>query len=281
MGLKNFGFIADNFVVSVREKFVRELEEKGREDYDPADLERIMTEEWDIKRYLILAYKKEDDAILRMSQALKWRKSNNIRHLKDNYFPIEFYTLGAIFPYEKDKEGLPSLFVRVKYIKRHTELDEEVKRFLRHNIWRVDEEAYGKGWVLILDFQDCGYSHLQNMDMLHYMVTTLHYYFPAGMDYALVIDFPWFLRTCWAIAQYWIPEKRRNMVRFVAKDNIMDYFEPKNLPKYFGGTCSRPYREAPPNSPSASDFGIYTLGLDRDRCAEIIEDYKPHLDESD
>lgn len=282
MGLGNFGFIADNFVKSVREIFLKDYYQQYKDEdcYDQEDIDQVINEDWMIKRFLILAYKNEIDAAAKLHEALKWRKSTNIRHIKDNYFPEEYYKLGGLFMYEKDKQGLPMLIMRVRMFKRAPEMVEDVKRFLDHKIFEIDELTRGGGWMLLMDFTDCGYSHYESVDILHYFVTTLHYYFPAGMDYVLCLDLPWVLRTFWNVVKYWIPEKRRDMVKFATRENLMDYCDETSLPKTLGGNCEKPFKIPPPNCPSALEFGLGTLGLDRHRIDEIVAAHQPMLDEA-
>lgn len=280
MGLKNFGFIADTFVSNVREKFLRDVYEPTPELFDEEDIDQIKAKDWMIKRFLILAYKNEEEAVRLLSEAMQWRKETNVRHVKDTYFPKEFFESGSLFTYEHDKDGLPTLMMRVKYVKRFPELLDDYRKFMRHLIFRIDEQSQGNGWMLLMDFTDCGYGAYENIDLLHYFVTTLHYYYPAGMDYVLAIDLPWVLKTCWTVVKYWIPEKRRGMVRFCGKDGLEEFFDYDALPPPLGGTSTKQWIVSPEYCPSALEFGIGTLGLDRDRLDTIISEYEPLLEEA-
>lgn len=281
MGLLNFGFIADEFVVRVRERFLNECFEMEPQDYDEDEIhKKIIEDDWFIKRFLILSYKNEEDAVKSLSVAMKWRKEYGLKSLKDNYFPREFYQTGALFTYEKDLNGLPSLIMRLKYFKRIPELLETVKMFCIYNCYKIDEMTNGSGWVLVMDFTDCGYSHYYNLDVLHYFVTTMHYYFPAGMDYVIAVDLPWILSFCWSIVKVWIPEKRQGMVKFATKDTLIDFFPLENLPPILGGKCTRDYKQVPENSPTGIEFG-QSIGVEIDRCEEIIEEYRPLVEEAE
>lgn len=281
MGLKNFGFIAEEFVIPVRTRFITEFYEENPDDYDEVDIQNVINDDWIIKRFLILAYKNENDALLKMDEALKWRKSTGRRELKDNYFPAEFFETGALFINHKpDRNGLPSLVMRLKYFKRIPEMLEEVKRFCIHSCYKIDEGTNGRGWCLIMDFTDCGYSHYSNLDVLHYFVTTMHYYFPAGMDYVIAVDVPWMLSAAWSIVKMWLPEKRREMVKFSTRDTLEEFFHLDNLPSVLGGFNSDPdFKRAPIDCPTAVEFG-QSVGVQIDRCYEIIEEFKPLIADS-
>lgn len=281
MGLSNFGFIADEFVVRVREKFMKERYEMEPEEYDEEEIQRkVIESDWFIKRFLILSYKNEEEAVKSLSAAMKWRKEYGLKSLKDSYFPREFYQTGALFMYEKDLNGLPSLIMRLKYFKRIPELLQSVKKFCIYNCYKIDEMTNGSGWILVMDFTDCGYSHYYNLDILHFFITTMHYFFPAGMDFVIAVDLPWILSFCWSLVKVWIPEKRQGMVKFATKDTLIDFFPIENLPPILGGTCAREYKEVPENCPSGIEFG-QSIGVHPDRCEEIIEEYRPLVEEAE
>lgn len=276
MGLKNFGFIGDEYVQRVREKFLLEYE-TDKDSFNSEDIRKIRNDDWYIKRFLILAYKNEDDATVKLIDAMKWRKEKRIRETEDNYFPKEFFQLGALFIYETDKDGLPMLYMRAKYIMKIPEIRESIKKFTIHKIFEIDEQTYGSGWGVVIDFTDCNYSSYENMDMLHFFITAMHYYFPAGLDYALCYNIPWALKACWTMVKYWIPEKRRKMVQFASGDQIYNFIDKDKIPLEMGGSCKREYKQCPENSPSGVDFGIYELGLTRQEAERIIDIFKPHL----
>lgn len=278
MGLKNFGFIDSCFVVSMREQFMRESYDGNEADFDPKDIEKIEKDDWFVKRFLIAAYKNQDEAVKLMTQSMKWRKEKRLRQLKESDFPREFLETGSLFQYEADKNGLPSLIMRLKFVRRIPEMLDSMKLFCMYQCFQIDEAQNGAGWVLVLDFTGCTYSQYQNIDLLHYFITTMHTNFPAGIDYVLTVDIPWVLTSFWGLVKMWIPEKRRDMVQFCSKANLGDFFDPCNLPPVLGGYCKRKYKTYPKDAVSAYEFGK-VLGLSRDRCDEIYMEFEPLLQE--
>lgn len=277
MGLKNFGFIDNSFVVEMREKFLASETYQNQKDlFHPEDIRKIIEDDWYIKRFIIAAYKNIDEAVKLMSTAMQWRKEQGLHELKDSDFPREFFETGGLFQYEADVNGAPSLIMRLKFLKRVPELIEHMKLFCMYQIFLIDEMQNGAGWVLVLDFTDCGYSHYQNIDLLHYFITTMHTNFPAGIDYVLAVDVPWVLSSFWGLVRMWIPEKRRNMVQFCSKADLNKFFDPANLPLVLGGTCSRKYKFYPKECRSAYDMA-QEIGLPQERCDEILAEYEPLL----
>lgn len=96
---------------------------------------------------------------------------------------------------------------------------------------------------------DCTGGGLVNadMDMLMFIFTTLNNYFPKGLSYLLVHELPWILKPFWHIAKAWIPEDKRELIKFSDSRTIFEYVDRENLPDFMGGTCERDYRAAPEN----------------------------------
>ena len=168
--------------------------------------------------------------------------------------------------------------MRLKFLKRVPEMLDDMKTFSMRQVFEIDEATNGNGWILVMDFTGCDYSHYKNIDVCHYFISTMHTYFPAGMDYVIVVDLPWVLSSFWTFVRMWIPEKRRDMVRFANKGGLTEFFHEENLPPVLGGTCKKPYKFSPEHSPSAFDLAT-EMGLNPDRCDEIFEEFKPLLDE--
>ncbi|RWS24905.1 motile sperm domain-containing protein 2-like protein [Leptotrombidium deliense] len=276
MGLKNFGFIDDKFVVSARNKFLQQYTKEIENIYSE-DIEKVLNDDWFLKRYLILAYKDEEKAVNYLITCLKWRKEMSLRTKPDNYFPEDFYKLAGLFLYEKDKQGMPTLYIRVQLLKKIPEVMPALKRYFLHYIYKLDEEANGNGYTMIADFTNCGYSAYEHLDLLRFTINSLHHYFPAGIDYVIVYNFPWVLKAFWNVVKYWIPPKRREIIKYTDEKTITDYISKENLPDFLGGTCKRPYKAVPEGCPTSREFGIKELGLSEESVVKIIDLYKPYL----
>ena len=61
-------------------------------------------------------------------ESMKWRKEFGVNRLTDEYFPKEFYLCGAVFSYCPDRDGLKTLFIRIKMIKRIPEMKPYYKK---------------------------------------------------------------------------------------------------------------------------------------------------------
>lgn len=266
-------------VQAAREKFLLDLaNDNDRQFYYPEDIEKIRSEDWFVKRFLLARGRKVDDAVAMMFDALKWRKSEDIRNLRPTYFPDEMFKISAMFLYQPDREGNLTVYFRVRYILRIPELLPTLKKFGNLLLYRVDEaSAAGHGITGVADFQGTG---LQNadIDLLFYSIQTLRNYFPAGINHILIVDLPWVLRACWGLAKSWLPESKRKMVEFITRKEIRQFIDPENLPDFMGGNCQLPYKGskvAPVGCPSARQFCIDQLGLSEKVADKIAGIYRP------
>jgi len=268
----------DELVKTVRRRFFEEFYAENPDDYEPTDIQRLRTDDWFVKRFIIARFRQEEESLKMINDAMKWRKEYGIHHLSAEYFPKEFYISGGLFPYEKDKFGNATLYMRIKMVKRIPELTPYLRKFLAWQLWKVDEENNGNGWVIIFDTTDAGISNC-DIDFLFFMISTLKNYFPIGVEYILVHNLPWVLQQAWKLARNWIPPERRKLVRFSSDSDITDYIDAENLPDYMGGNCKKSYNTAPENSPSCYDFGVNEAKLPLKRVQEIVKQFEQFLPE--
>ncbi|XP_053201547.1 uncharacterized protein LOC128386529 [Panonychus citri] len=284
MGLKNFGHVPDDLVQRIRVKFLEYVSNQvtidGQDEslFYQEDIDKITNEDWYIKRFVIAAYKNETEALEKLIDTMKWRKNIKLRETVDNYFPNDFYDCGAVFPYENDIHGDLSLWIRCGAVRKFGEYTEAGKRFMVHRLFQIDELAGPKGYALVIDFTGAGTTALQNLDLLHHFITTLHHRFPAGVNYCLNYQIPWLLKTVWGAVQFWIPEKRRDIIQFSYRNDLYKYFELAHVPSYLSGECKRSWKEKPENCPTTLEFGLYELGLTEDDAARTIADYEHFRD---
>ena len=113
--------------------------------YDERDLERVITNEWTVQRFLKLSKNDVNNGFSMAREAFKWRKSYGINTRTNLSFPKEFYKIGAMFSYLEDKEGRPVIYFRVKLYKNFGKFSEHWKEFLLHITNRVDLQTQEKG----------------------------------------------------------------------------------------------------------------------------------------
>lgn len=264
-----------SLIDKLREKFLTEFSTR-RDCFDSIDFENVELNDWFIMRFLIHTGLDEDAAYEMIVNAMFWRKEQDLRSVRDNYFPDLFYQTGGLFAYEPDKCGRPTLFVRVKYVKKLPELSATMKKFLIHQIFKIDEQSNGNGWALIFDFTDAGVSNC-DLDLVSFLIMILRTYFPVGVHYLLTFELPWILNAFSKLVMSWMPMESRELMKFVDKNTIIDYIDKENLPDFAGGSCKRLYRDVPEGCPTAEIFGE-VIGISPKSVKKIMEKYKPLIE---
>lgn len=103
------------------EKIRQEIKERhkkqkdiGQPLFDQCDVDRVMSNDWAVRRYLIAQNGNVKRATEKLDKSLRWRKNFGVNVRNESDLPIEFVRAGAIFPFFEDKEGRITIFVRVK-----------------------------------------------------------------------------------------------------------------------------------------------------------------------
>ena len=151
-------------------------------------------------------------------------------------------------------------------------------RFLAHTINKVDAEANGKGWVLVVDASGAGLANC-DLDLTVFLITTLNNYFPAAIQYIVVHAVPFALATFWKVIKSLIPSERLDMIRFTNDKDIDKFIPVESLPDFMGGKATNNYRKVPEDSPDGLQFGTNTLALPIKRVRKIVAAYEEYLED--
>lgn len=246
--------------------------------YYKEDYERILIDDWFVKRFLIASRRKKEEAFEMIKKSLAWRKEVDLRSLLDYSFPIEFYKIGGLFIYEKDKQDNTVIYMRIFLHQKIPELDPFVKKFLIHTINKAD--IISKGNVaLVFDLTNAGYANV-DLEFLKYLIFINSNYFPFVVKYVLVHNTPWFLNTLRKLIFSILPEGWIELIKFSSGDQILDYIDACNLPDYLGGTCTRNFRAVPKASqPVLMMAPIF--GYSKDDYDRLLPHFEKHLKEAE
>lgn len=265
-------------VQQIRERFFEDYQ-NNKDLYDENDVNRIRENEWYVKRFLLARRRNVGEAFEMMRNTMRWRKEMGLPTMKDSDFPIEFYKIGGLFAYERDKDGNVVIFMRVRMHRKIPELADPVKKFLMHIVNKVDLEVDGNGTVIVFDCSGAGYSNM-DLDFLTFLISAGNSYFPVGLKYILVYELSWFLNAFRRIAMSLIPQSFLPLIKFANKNDITDYIPIDNLPDYMGGKCKRNYRFIPKGCTNVTKLAIDNGYTDED-IERILPLFEPLLEEAD
>lgn len=226
----------------VRSRFQTEVE-NNPDAFDPSDIEKVMNDEWTVKRFI--AYKDHNltEATAALINTMKWKKSMGVSSIKASDFPAEFFWVGECHTYARDKNNTAMVYLRVKFHKQLMDWQPLIKKYLIYVMELMDEEIRNgaDGFALIYDCEG-GTIFNNNMDLLLFLVQTFFEHYPMALTYIGLYELPWMLRAIYHICRGWIPEDFRKLFVFLNKENIATHVGSQNLPDYLSGTCSLRYR---------------------------------------
>ncbi|RWS05941.1 Motile sperm domain-containing protein 2-like protein [Dinothrombium tinctorium] len=263
-------------VESVRKRFLAEYE-RDKQSYIEKDVERVRKQDFTVRRYIYGAKLNLDEAFEMLKNALRWRKEIGFEGAHPTRFPLEFYKVGCLFPYENDNDGYPVLYCRFKVHKKLQILQDAVKKFLVFNMEIMDTKLYKeRSWGVVFDASGSSLSNV-DFDLLLYLIKAVKYYYPWCLRYIIVYELPWFLEPAWKVAMLMVPEEGRRLFLLRNKNNITEVIKRENLPDFMGGSCARNYREVPEGARSAEEVAAIEMGLNQEEVEKIRSHYKEFL----
>lgn len=265
-------------LVEVRKRFL-EYAEQNPDKVNERDKIKLATDDWYLKRYLLARNRRVNDTMDMLRKTMEWRNEFGVHISEDAMFPMEFYKIGGLFPYEKDRKGNIILYLRIKYHRKITEMLEVEKHFLVHTFEKIDRITNGQGLVILFDCDGAGYSNC-DMEFLQFLITCATEYAPVGLQYIIVYKLPWLLNSFWSLARKLLPAYLANRVRFCDEKSITEFVAPENLPDFMGGICRRNYRWIPPGCPSVFKLA-HAHGITDAEINRILPQFQAFLDEAD
>lgn len=167
-------------LLEVRKRFL-EYAEANPDKVNDRDKQKLATDDWYLKRYLLARNRNVKDTLEMLRKTMDWRNDFGIHMSEDAMFPLEFYKIGALFPYENDKKGNLVLYLRIKYHRKISEMVEVEKHFLVHTFEKIDRITNGQGLVIVFDCQDAGYANC-DIEFLQFLISCATEHAPVGLQ---------------------------------------------------------------------------------------------------
>lgn len=265
-------------LVEVRERFL-EYAEQNPDKVNERDRHKLATDDWYLKRYLLSRNRRVSDTMDMLRNTMEWRNEFGIHISEDAMFPLEFYKIGALFPYENDRKGNLVLYLRIKCHRKIDEMVEVEKHFLVHTFEKIDRITNGQGLVIVFDCQGAGYANC-DVEFLQFLITCATEHAPIGLQYIIVYKLPWILNAFWSIVKKLLPAYLANRVRFCDEHSVREFIAPENLPDFMEGSCRRNYRWIPPGCPSVFKLAN-AHGITDSEIEKILPQFQPLLDEAE
>lgn len=221
-------------ISEIRAKFEQEL--SAHPDlYHPIDVERVRTEEWQVKRFILdQADGDLQKAFAALIKALQWKKSFGVHDRTDQYFPKEIWELNAIEIYGKDKSGRVIQWEAIRNQRTFKEINVLVRQFVVHTMERVDRQSGETGFILVTDANGGGLANV-DLDLAKFKIAAIDNY-PLGMKAMYIVDQPWLLSAIIRIIIGLMSEKLKKLINFCKGSELLDIMDSQYIPTTLKGT---------------------------------------------
>ncbi|XP_054156832.1 motile sperm domain-containing protein 2-like [Oppia nitens] len=267
-----------NEVQELRHCFLTERYAKQPELYDECDIQKLRSTDWPVWRFLRTERYNAETALEKLDRCLRWRRESDINYKRGEDVPKEFYEIGGMFTYNEDRDGTCVIYMRIKVNLKIARLNRYIKDFMTFVIDRVDQRTNESGFVVLIDLTDAGLRNA-DLDLCSHLIHVLRFYFPEALKHCIVYNLPWILRSFWPVVRMWIPNRHQHLVRFANKDEIQDYIDSEQLPKYLGGRCKRRFAEPPDGCRSVREISD-NWGFTGDEIDGYLQIFEPHINET-
>jgi hypothetical protein len=261
---------------SIRQQVRSEIE-SNPDLYDLDDVQKVLTNDFYIVRFLRWTRGDPKRSLSMILKTFQWRKSSGLIYRTAADFPAEFYAAGALFRYQPDKEGCPTLYMRIKFVRKTAELDQPLKDFIAYQVNQIDTDCGAiMSWTLIFDCNDIGFANV-NLDLFRYLITTMANYFPFGIRRIIILDVPWILNKIQKVVFTMLPEEAQKVAIFTSTKHLTDYIDRDNLPDYLGGCCRSPYDSVPDNVKPFDQLTGNFYNLTQKQLNKLRDIYQPFI----
>lgn len=229
----------DHLIPQVRDKLRDKLtnEDAFKDTFYQRDLDDAMKHDFRVRRHLVKQNGSVSATVDSMISRFQFIKQNKLREIDDSHIPREFHLLGCLFIYEKDLQGRPTVYNRLKLNVPSSELLPMKKVSFAYQFLKADDAAGEDGIVTISDVADTPWSALET-SMVKYL-SEVNKFFPYTIAEALIINLPMFGQMFFSLIKYTFPSETRP--KCVSLDQVVDCIGVNNLPLFLGGKCKKPY----------------------------------------
>lgn len=215
----------------LRDRFLTESE-TNPQLYNPIDVKRVKTEDWQVYRF-ILDNDSEEDAYKELIRVLQWKHTYGLHERSDEYFPKEFFIIFGHEKYSRDKMGRTVTWNTEDRYKKIADFTSVIQQFLCYRLEQLDRNAGPLGWVSV---NDCSHASMVNVDMnMNKFRTDQLNQYPRGLQNSLNVDMPWIMSTTFKLIKNLMSKRLRDVLLVCKREDLCQYVDKESIPECFGG----------------------------------------------
>ncbi|KAH9407938.1 Motile sperm domain-containing protein 2 [Tyrophagus putrescentiae] len=201
---------------------------------NPIDVERVRTEDWQIRRYLVDLDGNAEEAYQALVRTLQWKERHHVHSLKDTDFPTEFYALYKVESYGADKDGYAILAESYRHQRHWEEINQVFVDLVTAHIEKMDRIVGEKGMNYMADFSDTPVTKL-DFSLATYRVNILNKHYPMLARRIMLHNVPKMVKPAMKLVVAFMKPSIRDTVVYTTDDDVTAFISPDILHSDFKG----------------------------------------------
>ncbi|RKP03436.1 hypothetical protein CXG81DRAFT_17058 [Caulochytrium protostelioides] len=156
---------------------------------------------------------------------------------------------GKTYVYGVDKAGRPCFMIHIKHHDKSKSqlIDSQRLCAYQMEVGRLCMTGDSEAATTVFDMT--GFSMMTNFDMgfIRFFVKCLEGYYPECLSTALIVNAPWVFNSCWAIIKPLLDPVVSSKVKFIKKEQVLEYIDADQLPSSFVGGTGPEWVYTPPS----------------------------------
>jgi len=144
---------------------------------------------------------------------------------------------------------------------------------------RIDQLAGEHGYVVVMDASGAG---LKNVDIAiaRFLIKVMRKYFPESLKCVIVYNLPFIMKGAIPIVKFMLGDKYANMLKSVNGEELFNYIDRENVPKYLGGNCIKDFTVPPQECKLRAEDLAHKYGMSPDSVRKLVEQFQTHINEA-
>ncbi|CAG9855784.1 unnamed protein product [Phyllotreta striolata] len=241
----------------LRKSFLNDYSSKPIDSVHPKDLERIRTNDFWLKRFLLHQEGNKENALNMIWTSVTWRKELNVNEINENNVKMDLLCSGGFFIHGADIDNCKLFVFKCnKHTKGAVDID-VLKRCIIYWFERIERLTKGERITIFFDMEGCGLSNM-DMEVIKYLIGLFKEYYPYFLNYILIFEMPWILTAAFKVVKSWLPEKAVEKIKFVSKKDLSNFVPAEHILKSWGGSNPFVFSFIPESSPETEKEKVTT-----------------------
>lgn len=224
---------------------------ENRQLYYEEDIEDVENDDWWAHRFILSTNGNMEKAFERLNNAMKWRKSFDIKGKRNCSLLEPWYTSQNC----KAPDGSIVIVTQFKYMMK---VDKHIKAITENHIAQAFQimdkvNVDGKGVICLQDLSGLNFMNI-SFDILKFWSDLEELYYPKLVNKNIAYNLSFIITSTMKLFKSLIPERWRSNYEYITASELGEYICEEYIPNYMGRVDSKAFIYVPENVISAKEF---------------------------